>query len=276
MVLTFAPASLTEAADREVPIVASEAFLEASASQVGDRVPLTIGGVRRTVRVTGSVRAFAGTDPREPIALMDLTTLSLLEYEGNDAVEPVLEWWLAVDPGTSATVAAALAAPPFRSASVDTIDDRNRALATDPVALGIIGALAIGFIAAALFAIVGFIVSAAVSARERLTEFALLQALGLSSRQLSVWLSLENAGLAAVSLAVGSLLGLAMAWVVLPFITVTAGATAPYPPVVVTVPWTAVALLEVSGLVALGGTVALMSWLLGRLRLAAVLRMSAD
>jgi hypothetical protein len=67
-----------------------------------------------------------------------------------------------------------------------------------------------------------------------------------------------------------------MAWVVLPFITVTAGATAPYPPVVVTVPWTAVAVLEVSGLVALGGTVALLSWLLGRLRLAAVLRMSAD
>jgi hypothetical protein len=168
-VITFAPASLTAAADREVPIVASEAFLEASASQIGDRVPLTIGGVRRTVRVTGSVRAFAGTDPREPIALMDLATLSLLEYEGNDAVEPVREWWLAVDPGTSATVAAALAAPPFRSGSVDTIDDRNRALATDPVALGIIGALAIGFIAAALFAIVGFIVSAAVSARERLT-----------------------------------------------------------------------------------------------------------
>ncbi len=276
MVLTFAPASLADVADRPVPIVASDAFLEASASQVGDDVPLTIGGVRRMVRITGSVRAYPGTDPREPIALMDLATLSSLQFEGNDAVEPVREWWLAVDDGAAGSVADVLGRTPFTSSSVDTIEGRGRALATDPVALGIIGALAIGFVAAALFAIVGFVVSAAVSARERITEFALLQALGLSNRQLSVWLSLENAALAAVSLVVGSALGLAMAWVVLPFITVTSGATAPFPPVVVTAPWTAVAVLELSSLIALGGTVSLLSWLLGRLRLASVLRMSAD
>ena len=276
MILTFAPAALATATDQPVPVVASEAFLAASASRVGDDVPLTIGGVRRTVHLAGSVRAFPGTDPREPVALMDLATLSLLQYEGNDAVEPVREWWLAVDDGAAGTIADALGRSPFASAGVETIEGRARALATDPVALGIIGALAIGFAAAALFAIVGFVVSAAVSARERITEFALLQALGLSSRQLSVWLSLESAALAAVSLVVGSLLGLAMAWVVLPFITVTAGAATPFPPVVVAVPWAGVAILEASSLVALGGTVVLLSWLLGRLRLASVLRMSAD
>ena len=276
MVLTFAPAALADAADRPVPIVASDAFLEASASQVGDNVPLTIGGVRRTVHVTGSLRAFPGSDPDEPIALMDLATLSLLQYEGNDAVEPPLEWWLAVDDGSRQAVADALARAPFASGSVATIGERSRALATDPVALGIIGALAIGFVAAALFAVVGFVVSAAVSARERITEFALLQALGLSTRQLSVWLTLENAALAIVSLLAGSLLGMAMAWVVLPFITVTSGATTPFPPVIVSVPWTAVAILELSSLLALGATVVLLSWLLGRLGLASVLRMSAD
>mgnify|MGYP006176450989 CR=1 FL=1 len=45
----------------------------------------------------------------------------------------------------------------------------------------IIGVLTIGVVAAGLFAVVGFVVSAAVSARERVTEFALLRALGLSS-----------------------------------------------------------------------------------------------
>jgi hypothetical protein len=276
LVLTFAPASLTSAVGHPVAVIASDAFLEASASLVGDDVPLTIGGVRRTVHVSGSLRAVPGTDPREPIALMDLASLSLLEFEGNDAVQPVLEWWLAVAPGASPAVAEALGRAPFSSATVETIADRSRALATDPVALGIIGALAIGFVAAALFAVVGFMVSAAVSARERITEFALLEALGLSSRQLAVWLSLENAALAAISLVAGSLLGLVMAWVVLPFITVTSGATVPYPPVVVVVPWAAIAVLEVCGLVALSGTVALLSWLLGRLTPASVLRMSAD
>ena len=127
-------------------------------------------------------------------------------------------------------------APPFGSRAVLSQVDRGNSLATDPIALGIIGALAIGFVAAALFAIVGFIVSAAVSARERIAEFALLRALGLSSGQLSVWLSLENAALAAVSLVTGTALGLLIAWVVLPFITVTQGAATPYPPVIVEVP----------------------------------------
>ena len=56
-----------------------------------------------------------------------------------------------------------------------------------------------------------------------MTEFALLRALGLSSRQLSVWLSLENATLAAISLVTGTALGLVIAWVALPFVTVTQG-----------------------------------------------------
>ena len=103
--------------------------------------------------------------------------------------------------GHRTSVAEALTGAPFGSQAVlKPGRPRQLTLATDPIALGIIGALAIGFVAAALFAIVGFIVSAAVSARERIAEFALLRALGLSSGQLSVWLSLENAALATVSL----------------------------------------------------------------------------
>jgi ABC-type antimicrobial peptide transport system permease subunit len=155
-------------------------------------------------------------------------------------------------------------------------EERSRTLSTDPVALGIIGALVIGFVAAALFAVVGFMVSAAVSARERITEFALLRALGLSANQLSVWLSLENAVLAAVSLVTGTALGLVIAWVVLPFITVTQGATTPFPPVEVDVPWSTIAVLEAIGVVALMLTVGFLAWLLRRIGLASVLRMSED
>ena len=138
------------------------------------------------------MRAFPATDPTRPIAIIDLATLGLLRFEGSDAVEPADEWWLAVDDGARATVAQALTDAPFRSRAVLSQVARGQTLATDPIALGIIGALAIGFVAAALFAVVGFIVSAAVSARERIAEFALLRALGLSSGQLSVWLSLRT------------------------------------------------------------------------------------
>ena len=275
-VVTFAPASLSHVADRPIPVVASQPFLDATAGAVGNEQALTIDGVRRTILVTAAVRAFPAADPDEPAVLMDLATLSLLRYEGNDAVEPAEEWWLAVDDASRDAVVDALRQPPIGSRAVTSTVERNRTLATDPVALGIIGALAIGFIAAALFAVVGFMVSAAVSARERITEFALLRALGLSPGQLSVWLSLENAALALVSLATGSALGLVIAWVVLPFITVTQGAATPFPPVEVDVPWSTIAVLEAVALIALTGTVGVLTWLLRRIGLTSVLRMSED
>jgi hypothetical protein len=275
-VLTFAPDSLSRVGSEPIPVVASQPFLDATGGTVGGEQSLTVYGVPRTIVVTGSLRALPGTDPDEPTVLMDLATLSLLRFEGNDAVEPVEEWWLAVDDGSRDATAAALAGPPFDSDSVLSTFERERLLATDPVALGIIGALAIGFVAAGLFAVVGFIVSAAVSARERITEFALLRALGLSAGQLSVWLSLENTALAFVSLGTGSLLGLVIAWVVLPFITVTQGAATPFPPVLVAVPWTAIAGLVAVALVALAASVLVLTWLLRRIGLASVIRMSED
>ncbi len=274
--VTFAPAAIDRIADEPVPVVATAPFLEATASAVGDEVALTIDGVRRAVLVTGVLRAFPGAGPNEAIALMDLPTLALLRFEGNDAVEPADEWWLSVDETAREAVVGALAQAPIASREVVSTVDRNRALATDPVALGIIGALGIGFVAAAMFAVVGFMVSAAVAARERITEFALLRALGLSSRQLSVWLSLENAALAGVSLVTGTVLGLVIAWVVLPFITVTQGATTPFPPVEVDVPWTTIVALAAIGIMALAATVGVLAWLLHRIALTSVLRMSED
>ena len=274
--LRFAPSLIAELSGASIPIVASDALLKATASKVGDEIGLTMGGVRRDVRITSSVSAFPATDPGAPVAVMDLATLSLVRFEDGGTVEPPDEWWLSVADGSIDAVAGALNGPPFLSREVLTEAGRHRTLATDPVALGIIGALGIGFVAAALFAIVGFVVSASVSARERINEFALLRALGLSSGQLSVWLSLENAVLATLSLLVGTGLGLVMAWIVLPFITVTQGAATPYPPVEVDVPWSVIGVLVAAGVLALGATVVALAWLLPRIGLASVLRMRED
>jgi FtsX-like permease family len=275
-VLAFAPAALSAIAAAPIPVLATRAFLEASARSIGETMSLEIAGVRRTVALVGVVSAFPTVDAASPALIVDLPTLALARFEGSDAVDPATEWWFASPEAGRARAVAALEARPFSSRSVLTIDGRTRALATDPVALGIIGALAIGFVAAALFAVVGFIVSAAVSARERVTEFALLRALGLSGGQLSSWLSLENAVLAGVSLVAGSLLGLVIAWVVLPFVTVTQTASTPYPPVALVVPWLTIAILEVMAIVALTTTVIVLAWLLRRVGLASALRLDED
>ena len=276
LVVSFAPADLSTLGGAPTPVVATDAFLAATGRAVGDALSVTIGGVSRLVRLTGVVQSFPATDAAKPTIVMDLPTLSLLEFEGSDAVAPVDEWWLAADDARLPAVAAALRGTPLQSDAVLTQVERARALSTDPVALGVIGAFAIGFIAAAVFAVLGFVVNAAVSARERVTEFALLRAVGLSSGQLSAWLSLESAGLAAISIVAGTALGLLLAWVVLPFVTVTQAAVAPVPPVQIVVPWATIGILVGVSTVVLAITIAGITLLLRRIGLASVLRMGED
>jgi len=108
------------------------------------------------------------------------------------------------------------------------------------VPLGLIGVLGLGSLASMLFAGIGFLVSSTVSTSERIGEFALLRALGLSAGQLSLWLSIESVFLLVVGLVAGSILGLILAWLVLPFATLTQTGAAPIPAPVVVVPWEAI------------------------------------
>ena len=168
--------------------------------------------------------------------MVDDRALAIARFAATGAIDDPKEWWLSA--GDAAAVAAAITAGPDPEAVVVTTTARTEELSTDPVPLGIIGVLGLGSVAAMVFASIGFVVSAAVSTRERLSEFALLRALGLSGRQLSVWLSLENAFLLGIGTASGILLGLLLAWLVLPFAMLTSSGTVAVPSPVVVIPWT--------------------------------------
>src|SRR4029078_9825857 len=84
--LRFAPARIAELSGSSIPIVASDALLKATASTVGDEIGLTSGGVRGEGPVASSVSAFPATDPADPVAVMDLATLSLLRFEDGGTV----------------------------------------------------------------------------------------------------------------------------------------------------------------------------------------------
>ncbi|MEZ4570900.1 MAG: FtsX-like permease family protein [Thermomicrobiales bacterium] len=134
----------------------------------------------------------------------------------------------------------------------------------------------IGFIAAAIFAGIGFAVNAAVSARERLVEFALMRAVGLSNRQLMAWLGLENALLVLFGLIGGTLLGIALAWAVLPLIAITQEATEAVPGVIVVYPWQTILWLELSMIAVLILAVGLLAIMLRRMGLGALLRLGEE
>jgi ABC-type lipoprotein release transport system permease subunit len=272
-----------DALDATVPVVTNPAFLAASGTAPGQTIKVTMDGVTRTLSIAGIVDAFPTTDPTKPLLTFDEPTLDLLRLQAQlrmhgatGAVRNVDEWWMAVTPGTSAQVTAALRADPFDSPNVVSAVERGRSLSTDPVALGIIGALLLGFVATGAFALVALVVGAAVSARQRRTEFALLRALGLSGRQLSGWLWLENASLVLVSLVAGTVIGVVISWIALPFITVTQQATTPVPTVLVQLPWDRILVLDLVMVVALGMAVAVLATVLRRIGVGSILRLGED
>jgi ABC-type antimicrobial peptide transport system permease subunit len=155
-------------------------------------------------------------------------------------------------------------------------EERTRELRTDPVALGTLGALSLGFSAAAIFAVIGFVSSAAVGARERMTEFALLRAIGLSSRQLAGWLLIENGFLVALSLLGGTLLGFLLSWLILPLITVNREAEQVFPSLIVIIPWRTIFMLEALILLTLLVVSAVMALVLRRVGLGTALRIGEE
>lgn len=237
---TFRLAAGLAETDR-VPVVVSQAFLDKAGASVGDELELSSLGQQLPVTIVGSTNLFAPLDPTVPFALVDLTTFDAFRFLVDGSTRGATEWWLTTTPGAEATVVAALRARDAGTSQVIGRQELGHDLASDPVPLGLIGVLGLGSIAAMLFAGIGFLVSSTISTSERIGEFALLRALGLSTRQLSLWLSIESVFLLVVGLVAGSLLGLLLAWLVLPFATLTQTGAAPVPAPIIEIPWAAIA-----------------------------------
>ena len=264
--------SIVAAASTDLPVIGNRAFLAAVAAGPGDEVVVQVGSTARRLRIVGGVDAFPTTDPDQPIAIVDLASLSLVRFAGNHAYQAVDEWWLHLDDPAAALPTTGV----LNGATiVGRIATRDR-LTTEPLAVAMIGALSIGFVIAGLFAVIGLGVSASVSARQRRGEFALLRALGLAPSQLSAWLWIENASVVAVAVVAGTVLGLVIGWVVLPFVTVSAAGAAPFPPVVVDVPWPNVILLTVVSAAALVITLLVLVRSIRRAGIGSVLRMGEE
>jgi len=220
-----------------LPAIANPAFLERTGLGVGDTVTALSLGRALTIRVAGSVDLFPPLDPGAPFVIVDRQSFERDAFDRDAISLRPDEWWFRVAPGAEADVLDRLRGEPLTAELVIGRDELARDLARDPIGLGVIGALGLGTVAAFAFAAIGFLVGVASSATERFGEFALLRALGLSGRELSTWLTLENVFLLAVGLVAGSAVGLVLAWVVLPVSTLTDTGAPTVPPAAVVIPW---------------------------------------
>ncbi|MGB7860770.1 MAG: FtsX-like permease family protein [Acidimicrobiia bacterium] len=261
-----------------LPILVTEDFLQSNALSIGDTTRLVgLPPPNDRVEVIGTIGGFPTVDPDSgEVIVIDLPTVQMMGYAIGAPIETADEYWLKTNGGLDASIEATLSGPDFDSVRVVGKESRTKALTSDPVALGTIGALTLGFVAAAVFATVGFAVSATVSARERLTEFALLRALGLAPRQLAAWLSLEQGVLVVLSLALGTLVGAVLTAAILPLVSLTQEGANAVPGVTVIFPWSTVFTLELAVLAVLGAMVIVMTLLLRRLGLGTLLRLGED
>jgi hypothetical protein len=271
--VTFTATPGRNAPIQSVPAIATDSFLAATGTSPGGRVSL--GPQGPVLALAGSAKGFPTLAASAGGVVVDLPTYAAAEWMTDGTILEPTEWWLDVD-GPSAPIATRLAAPPFSSEAIVDRAARARALSTDPVALGISGALYIGFAAAAIFAVIGFAVSSAISAAERKTEFAVLRSVGLSRGQLSGALALEGGLTVCLALAAGTALGLLLAWFVLPYVSLSGEGGRPFPDVIVHFPWRTAALLEGALLLSLAVVVAIEIRVLARVRLAPALRAGED
>ncbi|NBE99361.1 ABC transporter permease [Nonomuraea sp. KC401] len=189
------------------------------------------------IKVVAVVQTMPTGTAGQPAVLADWETLQTSDLAAAGLPRPATEWWLAADDTTAAT--RVLKSRP--EWDVTPLDQGALAaqLQDDPLASGLQGALILGFLAALVFAVLGFLVNAAVAARERMAEFGILRALGVSSRQVFGMLAVEQAFVIGLSLAAGTGLAVVVGTLVVPHIVLTGQASAVTPGVLLDIPWAA-------------------------------------
>ena len=214
-------------AGRPVPVIAAAGYAAANGLRRGSVFAITIAGEQVSCRLVATVTAFpgGGTVVADQAAVQDALTST-----GAGGTLPATQWWLQTAGGA---VPAGL--PPGSTAiEATTLSTR---LAQDPISATPVLAVAAVAAAAALLAALGFCVSVTASARERRPQRAVLGALGVLAPTQAGLFCLQEALIAVPAAAIGLLIGVALAHLLVPALTLTATGGPPVPPVLVTLPW---------------------------------------
>ncbi|MFL5919736.1 MAG: hypothetical protein ACJ75Q_11515 [Gaiellaceae bacterium] len=163
------------------------------------------------------------------------------------------ELWLGVDPSRRAAVEARLRKPPFTALSASSRAQVERSLRHEPVARAALAMLEAAALTAVVLALLGLVLGAISERRDEAAELFDLEAQGVAPASLRRQLRLR-ASMAGLAGALGGLVtGLVLSLLVVRFVQLTANATAPEPPLALSVDWPALLLAAaVSGLVAAG------------------------
>jgi hypothetical protein len=218
-----------------IPAIATQSYLDATQASAGGIVQVPVNGVSVPVRIVASVAGFPTVGSGGALIADQATLQDTLAAQAAPPLG-VTQWWLATSsPGVPPGLPA--------GASVTSRARVARALLADPLSVVPQQALLALAFAAALLAAAGFAVSVIADAAASSTRAALLSALGMSPAQQAGLNCARELMLSVPAAAVGLLLGGLVARLLIPAVTLTTSATAPFPPVIVEFDWARAALI---------------------------------
>ncbi len=216
--------------------VATRRFVAANHVHLGAIVTVPAGGTTIPVRIAAVITAFP-TAPGSALIVGQGPAQALLAGNGAGPL-PVTQWWLRTRHGDVPAGLPAGTSVIARTRLLAALLDNSLAAAPLLEGLAIAGA-------AALLAGLGFSAGVAASVRARRAQSALLAALGYPRLAQAAGLCLEELMLTAPAALAGLGVGVGLAHLIVPAITLTPDAAAPVPSVLVQTPLAWAALLAV-------------------------------
>ncbi len=212
-----------------VPAIATDGYLAANRLGIGSAISVQVNGSPVTVQIVASVANFPTVFGNGGALIVDLGAVNdVLVTEGPPL--PVTRLWLRTADGQVPRLPAGLGLSVSGLASQQAALLGNALLTAPRQAMLAIGA------AAVLLGVLGFSISVAASLRSRRTQSAVFAALGVGKDAQAGQLCLEQCALSLPAAAAGLLAGIGLAQLMVPALTLTAGATQPVPWALVIVP----------------------------------------
>jgi putative ABC transport system permease protein len=224
-------------------LIVSQSLLNRTGISVGDSVTIRVPGQFIPAVIEAAVNYFPTLDPDVKgfaLANIDrLTSIRNLAIGGKVGLYPN-EIWLDVthDPDAREAAVETLTSPRYRAREFYDQEAMIAKSKADPlVAAGWGGILLIAFLGVILVSGLGFVVYAYLSARGRQLEFAILRTVGFSLRQIIGLICLEQIFVIGSGMGIGTLLGMRLSGVMMPFLQLTERGQRVLPPFVPVIDW---------------------------------------
>ena len=253
-------------------ILVNPQFLADFGLTSGDRVPLSISilGEMKTIEFTiAGVITYFPTFYPEPDKNLHYLFVGNLDYlfEQMGAMFPYDVWIKTAPDADAYEIQKQLLELDIRVVSMKSSQYTIQQEQRRPERTGVFGILSVGFMAAAVLTLLGFLLHAFISFRRRYIDLGILRAIGLSVSQMIGFLGIEQLVIIAGGITAGTALGIGVSYLFIPFLQVSTARHFDIPPFVVLIAWNDITKIYVIFAAMLILAIAGMIWFLMRLKI---------